>query len=84
MLEEKQKLTTAEAMSAQDQHDKSIDELDLNKTGEISKLSNKEKEDTNRKSKDKSPVDPPVDASVEGLGKSAMSSALSSSNQVQT
>lgn len=49
----------------------------------MSKLSGKEKEDTNRKSKDKSPAEPPVDASLENLGKSALSSALSS-NQVQT
>ena len=43
----------------------------------MSKLSNKEKEDTNRKSKDKSPAEVDVAASIDGIGKSALSSALS-------
>lgn len=44
------KQTIADATSGLDQHDKSIEDLDLNKTGEMSKLSNREgtKEETKR------------------------------------
>lgn len=51
MIDAKQKKQTiADATSGLDQHDKSIEDLDLNKTGEMSKLSNRgdTKEETKR------------------------------------
>jgi len=80
MMDEKQKQTVADAVSGINEGDKSIEDADLNKTGEMSKLSNREKgEDTNRKSKDQSVLDKqPVDASLDAMAKSALSSVLSS------
>ena len=51
MIEEKQRQAMQEAAENTEQADKSFDAEDMNKTGEMSKLSNKE--DTARKSKDK-------------------------------
>ena len=76
MIEKKQRETIADVTSGLD-GDKSIDEADLNKTGELSKMSNKE--DTARKSKDKTGGEP-ADPSVDQMNKSALSSALSSGN----
>ena len=80
MMDEKQKQNIADAEGEINQNDKSIDEADMNKTGELSKLSGKD--DTNRKSKDKT-AELAVDASLDNLNKSAFSSALSNGNVQQ-
>ena len=74
-MEKKNQAIAAEAEAELNQHDKSIDDADLNKTGEMSKLSN-QKDDANRKSKEKTSVEPKaeslkeqsVDADKSGLG----------------
>lgn len=82
MVEEKQKQTVADAVSGLNEGDKSIEDIDLNKTGEMSKMSNKDKEEANRQSKDKSAAkDPPGDLSLEAAAKSALSSAMSNGPQ---
>jgi len=78
-MEKKNQAIAAEAEAELNQHDKSIDDADLNKTGEMSKLSN-QKDDANRKSKEKTSVEPKAESlkeqSVDG-DKSGLGHALS-------
>lgn len=78
-MEKKAQATMAEAEAELNQHDKSIDEADLNKTGEMSKLSN-QKDDANRKSKEKTSVEPKAESLKEqsvDVDKSGLGHALS-------
>ena len=80
MIEEKQKLITSqEALSAVENADNSLQDGDMNRTGEISKMS--KDVDTARKSKDKSATDAPVDPAQEA-NKSGLSATLSAASLV--
>ena len=55
-IEEGNRVTALDAVSGQDQADKSFDAEDLNKTGEMSKLSNKD--ESARRSKERTAEQP--------------------------
>lgn len=80
MIEEKQKLITSqEALSAVENVDNSLQDGDMNRTGEVSKMS--KDVDTARKSKDKSATDAPADPANE-VNKSGLSATLSAASLV--